>query len=234
MKKILVICFLIASFNFSVFGETAPDKYIEIDVLARRLSLKDSQNNLIKSYPIGVGRSKQFMTPPGSYKVQVKDPNPGWYNPYTGKGRIPPGPRNPLGTRWIGFHNVGKAVYGIHGTNEPSSVGKFVSHGCIRMLIPDSEDLYSRVEVGTPVIVAYKRFEITDREGDIVLTVNEDPYGLEPLTIENITQKVKAKYPNAVLSEAALKYLIENQTQGAARLIGYIQNANQPVSSSNQ
>jgi len=64
---------------------------------------------------------------------------------------IPPGPRNPMGARVIGLGPGGE--YAIHGTNDPSSVGKFVSFGCIRMFNDDVIDLYSRVRMGTPVVV---------------------------------------------------------------------------------
>ena len=64
---------------------------------------------------------------------------------------VPPGPRNPMGARAIGLGPGGD--YAIHGTNDPSSIGKFVSFGCIRMFNADVIDLYARVRMGTPVIV---------------------------------------------------------------------------------
>src|SRR5207253_10236621 len=65
---------------------------------------------------------------------------------------IPPGPDNPLGTRALDLSAPGIR---IHGTPDDASIGTHASHGCIRMHIPDSEDLFGRVDIGTPVIIAY-------------------------------------------------------------------------------
>ena len=71
--------------------------------------------------------------------------NPAWYGP--GKV-IAPGRSNPLGTRWLGLN---RKSYGIHGTNEPRSIGRNASHGCVRMRNRDVEDLFARVAVGDVV-----------------------------------------------------------------------------------
>ena len=63
---------------------------------------------------------------------------------------MPARPGNPLGTRWMGISSPG---VGIHGTPEPGSIGYSVSHGCIRMRIPDAEWLFERVAVGTTVFI---------------------------------------------------------------------------------
>ena len=67
-----------------------------------------------------------------------------------GREPIPPGPGNPLGTRWMG---ISAPAVGIHGTPDPASIGYSVSHGCIRMLIPEVEWLFNQVDVGTPVYI---------------------------------------------------------------------------------
>ncbi len=63
---------------------------------------------------------------------------------------MPPGPGNPLGTRWMG---ISSPYVGIHGTPDAASIGYSASHGCIRMLIPQVEWLFNQVEIGTPVII---------------------------------------------------------------------------------
>jgi len=81
---------------------------------------------------------------------------PTWSNPAPngwGKGMpasIPPGPSNPLGTRAL---NLNASGIRIHGTNKDGSIGRAASHGCMRMHRWDIEDLYERVEVGTPVLI---------------------------------------------------------------------------------
>jgi lipoprotein-anchoring transpeptidase ErfK/SrfK len=96
-----------------------------------------------------------YPTPLGRFQIIVKYRNPWWYPPVgsawaAGEKPIPPGPGNPLGTRWMGLTapNVG-----IHGTPNAASIGYSASHGCIRMRIPDAEWLFDHVEVGTTVFI---------------------------------------------------------------------------------
>jgi hypothetical protein len=98
--------------------------------------------------------TREYPTPLGRFRVVVKWKNPWWYPPDSpwakDKKPVPPGPSNPLGTRWMGISSPG---VGIHGTPEPGSIGYSVSHGCIRMRIPDAEWLFGRVSVGTTVFI---------------------------------------------------------------------------------
>ena len=86
--------------------------------------------------------------------VADKQYNPWWYPPTSdwakGLKPVPPGPGNPLGTRWMG---LSAAAVGIHGTPDAASIGYSASHGCIRMRIPDAEWLFEHVDVGTPVVI---------------------------------------------------------------------------------
>jgi lipoprotein-anchoring transpeptidase ErfK/SrfK len=96
----------------------------------------------------------QYPTPLGRFKIVVKWKNPWWYPPDSpwaaGQKPIPPGPDNPLGTRWMGLSAPG---VGIHGTPSDASIGYSVSHGCIRMHIPQAEWLFNHVDVGTTVFI---------------------------------------------------------------------------------
>ena len=98
--------------------------------------------------------SSRYPTPLGRFRVVVKWRNPWWYPPDSDWARdaspIPPGPGNPLGTRWMG---LSVPAVGIHGTPDAASLGYSVSHGCIRMAIPEAEWLFQRVRVGTPVFI---------------------------------------------------------------------------------
>jgi lipoprotein-anchoring transpeptidase ErfK/SrfK len=106
-----------------------------------------------KLFPVATGTTT-YPTPLGRFRVVVKWRNPWWYPPDSpwaeGKEPVPPGPTNPLGTRWMGISSPG---VGIHGTPEPGSIGYSVSHGCIRMRISDAEWLFERVGIGTPVFI---------------------------------------------------------------------------------
>lgn len=110
---------------------------------------------LVRSYPIAAGQPA-YPTPTGTYAVVNMQMDPTWLPPNSDWAKdavpIPPGPDNPLGTRWIGTSAPG---IGIHGTPDDASIGSYASHGCIRMHIPDVEDLYARVVVGMPVIIRF-------------------------------------------------------------------------------
>ena len=102
--------------------------------------------------PVGTGRPAN-PTPLGRFAIVGKIRRPWWYPPAAdwahGLQPIPPGPGNPLGSRWMG---LGRGI-GIHGTPDASSVGYSRSHGCIRMLPREAEWLFRRVRVGTPVVI---------------------------------------------------------------------------------
>ena len=110
----------------------APRYNISINVNARRLSLF-MDGKLYKTYPIAVGKPST-PTPKGNFKIINKAHNPG----------------GPFGARWLGL-NAPNGDYGIHGTNNPSSIGKAVSNGCIRTHNNNIIELYNLVPVGTPV-----------------------------------------------------------------------------------
>lgn len=106
---------------------------------------------LVRQFRIATGQAS-FPTPIGSFTVTTKWANPWWYPPPSDWAKdadpVPPGPGNPLGTRWMGL----SAPYiGIHGTPDSSSIGYSASHGCIRMHVPSAEWLFSQIDLGTPV-----------------------------------------------------------------------------------
>jgi hypothetical protein len=107
---------------------------------------------LWRTFPVATGQAI-YPTPHGTFHIVVKWKNPWWFPPTSsawarGLKPVPPGPDNPLGTRWMGLSSPG---VGIHGTDAPSSIGYSVSHGCIRMQVPDAEWLFDHVDVGTTV-----------------------------------------------------------------------------------
>ena len=104
--------------------------HIDISIGNRTLSLY-RDGVLQKTYPIAVGRMLN-ETPVGNYIILNKAPNPG----------------GPFGTMWM---SLSKEHYGIHGTNDPSSIGQAVSHGCVRMQNKDVEELASTIPIGTSV-----------------------------------------------------------------------------------
>ena len=108
---------------------------------------------LVTTFGVATGQSA-FPTPLGSFEIVNLQRDPWWYPPPSdwaaGKAPVPPGPGNPLGTRWMG---ISSPYVGIHGTPDAASIGYSASHGCVRMKIPNAEWLFRRVEIGTPVFI---------------------------------------------------------------------------------
>ncbi|MFW5998861.1 MAG: L,D-transpeptidase family protein [Halanaerobiaceae bacterium] len=105
---------------------------INIELSTQRLLLKNNQNT-ISTYPVAIGKSST-PTPTGDFNILSKVKNPGGV----------------LGTRWMKFT---WREHGIHGTNQPGSIGKAISLGCVRMYNEDVETVYSKVSIDTPVII---------------------------------------------------------------------------------
>lgn len=109
---------------------------------------------LAKTYTVAVGM-EGLETPEGLYQIEAMEENPVWNVPESDWAgslagqTIPPGPSNPIKARWMAIYEGA----GIHGTEETSSLGSAASHGCVRMAIPDVEELYNEVEVGTPIFI---------------------------------------------------------------------------------
>jgi L,D-transpeptidase ErfK/SrfK len=140
--------------------------HLVLDRRRRRLLVIKS-GALLRQFPAAVGMPG-WETPVGSFAVTEKRADPSWEHPTTGK-RIPAGADNPLGSRWIGFtvdcqgrkasdgdqvlDIKGCVQAGFHGTPHRWTVGRAVSHGCVRLYDEDVQALFDMVRVGTPVRV---------------------------------------------------------------------------------
>lgn len=121
---------------------------IVINIPARQLHLVEG-GRLVASYPVAVGRPAT-PTPRGSFRILQMAKDPTWAP--RGGPVVPPGPGNPLGTRWMRLTASG---YGIHATNDPGSIGGARSRGCIRMHRADAEEVFAQVQRGTRVDIVY-------------------------------------------------------------------------------
>ncbi len=126
-------------------ARTAVRRVLVVSVPDRKLALVEN-GRVAKVYSVAVGANGS-PSPIGSFRVSQRLTNPTYYHPHV---VIPPGKDNPLGTRWIG---LGLKGFGIHGTNQPSTIGRAASHGCIRMRKADLEQLFARVRPGDAVEV---------------------------------------------------------------------------------
>jgi lipoprotein-anchoring transpeptidase ErfK/SrfK len=111
-----------------------------VSLADRTLSLVEN-GEVVRVFPVAIG-APGTPTPVGTFTIKNRIPNPTYYRP----GRvIGPGPSNPLGTRWMGLDIKG---YGIHGTDEPQSIGHARSHGCVRLRNADVEQLFELLRAG--------------------------------------------------------------------------------------
>jgi lipoprotein-anchoring transpeptidase ErfK/SrfK len=109
-----------------------------------------NENRVQTVVSAATGKTEE-LTPEGLFTVTVKAKNP-----YYRKSNINGGdPENPLGTRWVGFdaNETDGRMYGLHGTNNPNSIGKYVSQGCVRLQNEAIESLYDFIPIGTKVLV---------------------------------------------------------------------------------
>jgi len=143
-----------AKAELSMSDQTVVTRMIVVSLQDRRLALVE--NGVVKAvYPVAVGKTST-PSPTGTFTIVNHVLNPTYY--HHGKV-IPPGPENPVGNRWMGLSIPG---YGIHGTNAPRSIGRAVSHGCIRVGKRDLERLFAQVRVGDAVEIIGARDEQTE------------------------------------------------------------------------
>jgi lipoprotein-anchoring transpeptidase ErfK/SrfK len=147
-----------------------------------------------KAMRYGVGVGREGFTWSGVQTITRKAEWPDWHPPAEMIGRQPylprfmaGGPGNPLGARAM---YLGSSVYRIHGTNDPSTIGKFVSSGCIRLTNEDVSDLFSRVNVGTKVVVLPKHAPIMARGEDTRTAITVRPATRSGRQAMNLTSQV--------------------------------------------
>jgi L,D-transpeptidase ErfK/SrfK len=161
----------------------------------------------IRCFPIAIGR-RGWETPTGDFSIISKRKNPTWFPPKWAleEEPVPPGPKNPLGDRWMGLSAPG---YGIHATNAPATIGRHVSHGCLRMYPEHAHELYELVKVGAPVKIVYQPLAVGYRPADglVVLAHYPDPYDLGAPTLDEV---------RALLREFGLDEVMDEQAVAAA------------------
>jgi len=142
MQTIKFFAILIAA-STEIFAESAPSRRLIVNIAARKIVLVED-GKVVKMYPVAVGK-RSTPSPSGRFRIASHVANP----TYSHDGKmVKPGPSNPVGTRWMG---LGYKGYGVHGTNQPESIGHAASHGCIRMRNQDVEELFALVRVGDEV-----------------------------------------------------------------------------------
>lgn len=224
-NRVIILTLMLIS-SICLLGMTnLNDSRILINIPSRTLELWKN-NRIVKTYPVGVGRSV-FPTPTGNFKVISKIKNPGWENPYkpAGEVRIRPGRGNPLGTRWIGFYKDKRnSEYGMHGTNNPSSVGKFCSHGCVRMHIKQAEDLFNRINFGTPVKVSYYTHKLKLKGRNLVVHTYPNAYKRKINPHQMINEQLKMLNMDYEIDQKKLNQAIRMRNGGILTIGKVVEN----------
>jgi lipoprotein-anchoring transpeptidase ErfK/SrfK len=175
----------------------ATKRVIIVSLEDRKLALVED-GQVKKVYTVAVGKAST-PSPVGEFTIERRVANP----TYSHDGKVvPAGPHNPVGTRWMGLSVHG---YGIHGTNEPRSIGKAASHGCIRMARADLEDLYPMVQVGDAVELIGQRNEETARlfGPTPVIPAAQQPVLAQSTPVTTPAAETTALFANAIAVVAA-------------------------------
>ncbi|WP_028951604.1 L,D-transpeptidase [Synechococcus sp. CC9616] len=150
IRPILLASLISAAVGVAGVTPAQAETSIQISLKNRYLTLFDD-GKVIGKYPVAIG-APESPTPAGSYAITKMEPAPTYHK----KGKvIAPGPKNPVGVRYMAYVQIGTGEYAIHGTAWPNWVKlrSAVSLGCIRMLNNDVIQVFNRVKVGTPVLV---------------------------------------------------------------------------------
>ncbi|MBA3948872.1 MAG: L,D-transpeptidase family protein [Acidobacteria bacterium] len=194
---------------------------IVVNLPQRRLFLfRDGE--VQQSYPVAVGTGS-WKTPTGEFAIQSLEVDPAWDVPKSiqaemarkGKRvltRVAPGPDNPLGSRWIGVNGS----IGIHGTNAPSSIFKFATHGCVRMATEDVEHLFELLQKGDRVAFIYEPVLVARQGDDVFVEVHTDPYARGGVTREAIASRLEAVGAGAFASHPGIDVALKAR-EGRAR-----------------
>jgi len=173
---------------------TAPRKGLVINVPEMRL-YDFTRGGEPGVYAIAIGDE---MDPSlvGEFRVGAKRRNPAWTVPAAIRREkpelpavVPPGDDNPLGDHWM---TIGSTTYGIHGTNNPWSIGRTATHGCIRLYDDQLAGLYDRVPSGTPIRLLYQTVKLGTKDDGIFVEAHPDLYGRDPYRAEDALAALRA------------------------------------------
>ncbi len=185
-----VVAVLAAQAAAQTMTQTPVKRVIVVSLEDRKLALVED-GQVKKVYSVAVGKPST-PSPIGTFSIERRVANP----TYSHNGKVvAPGPNNPVGTRWMGLSIRG---YGIHGTNEPHSIGKAASHGCIRMAKADLEELYPMVQVGDSVELVGQRNDETAK----LFGAEPIPAAQQPILTATSATPVA---PNADVASSAAK-----------------------------
>lgn len=180
---------------------------IVLNIPQRMIFLYDN-GQLINKWTVAVG-TPDTPTPLGTWKISDIREEPTWYVPPSIQKEIrdlggeigssvKPGDSNPLGAYFL---RLGATTIGIHGTNRPRSLGKWDSHGCVRMHDEDVAVLAAKVKVGDPVSVVYERVFFNRGRTHLILSLFPDGYKRQPVARADVEARLRKEFPEIPLPE---------------------------------
>lgn len=212
-----------------ILPEPALRQGIVLNLAEYRIYYFAPDGRTVHTFPVGIGR-QGWRTPVTTTKVVERIKDPDWTAPQSiiranlAKGKrirtyIPPGPDNPLGAYAL---RLSRSGYLIHGTNVPSSVGKRVSHGCIRLYAPDIKALYHLVPKNTKVTIIHEPYRAGMHHGKMYFAVHDSHSEYRQVSTAQY-QQAQAEAgrrfgTNANINSEQIKYLT-NQSNGVVHRI---------------
>jgi L,D-transpeptidase ErfK/SrfK len=191
--------------------------------IPQRMLFYFQEGRLTRHFPVGLGRPDR-PTPTGPFKIVSKAENPTWHVPRSiqeemsragqaATNCVPPGPDNPLGKHWLG---LSIPRYGIHGTNNPTSVYQFDLYGCVLAHNDDIAQFFDDVPLDTAGILIYRRLLIA-RSGDrVFLEVHGDIYKKQPSVQKQLQASIKSFNLESIIDRDLAQEVIRKQ-EGVAR-----------------
>lgn len=186
------------------------------------MRLYDFTASPLEVYAVAVGDADD-PTPIGDFRIGAKRVEPAWNVPESIRKEkphlpavVPPGPDNPLGSRWM---TIGTSSYGVHGTNLRWSIGRLATHGCVRLYEDDMQRLFDRTPTGTRLQVVYAPYKWGVRAGRILLEVHPDVYGRQPDRLAAALETPRALGLLDALDLGAVMRVVEEQ-RGAPFVVG--------------
>lgn len=187
MRKICLVLLVLFAFTFSsVSAKEVPKvdtgQLIIVNKTTNQLAFYDN-HQLVGIFKVATGRVENY-TPVGTFSIIFKVKNP-WYKDLVAGGS----PKNPLGYRWIGIDARGTSggKYGIHGNNNPSSIGTYASAGCVRMYNDENIWLYDRVKMYTKVVILHSTKSFNE-------IAEDNGYTMDSFDVERINAKVTTNF----------------------------------------
>lgn len=202
------------------FPPPGPPNGVVLNLAERIVYFYDETGRPVSAYPVAIGRVG-WETPTGDFTIRSKARNPTWFPPSWAKEEepVPPGPKNPLGDRWMGLSEPG---YGLHATNALASVGRAASHGCLRMYPEDAHKLFGQVKRGTPVKIIYETVLLgySAEERVLYLTIHPDIYNTGTNSLARARRMLRYAGLGELIEEGELARLVASADGLPVALLG--------------